>query len=440
MSQICPSCFHDNPDGAHQCVVCGTLLTPIGPHLPPKTQLQQGDYQIQTLLGQGAFGITYKAIYRPKNIPVAIKELWAENGYRHGTTLIWPPSLSPKLQQEQIEKFKFEVACLQQCNSPHIAKVYQFFQENSTIYMSMELIEGLPLSARLKQQAPLPETEVIQYAYQLSQALTRVHQNNLLHRDIKPENIILTPQGRVVLIDFGSAREFIAGKTGDMTRILTPEYAPIEQYLSRTKRLPATDIYALCASLYELLTGQVATPSLDRANALSQSLSDPLIPPRQLNPNLNPSLEDILLKGLNFKIEDRIQSAQELQHQLQPLLPPPPSPSVPKSAYLICKNTRSKKRIPLKKYLKIGIKDPKNSDSIDLDLSKFIGSETVSSQHAVIYINSGQWMIKDMGSTNGTFIKPQGQSRFGARITQPNNLQFGDEIALGKVQFILTSS
>jgi len=111
---------------------------------------------------------------------------------------------------------------------------------------------------------------------------------------------------RAVLIDFGATKEFIAGLTQEMSRTLSPGYAPLEQYSYRSKRYPATDIYALCASMYELLTGQVPTPATDRAN------QDPLIPPRQLRSDLSAHMERVLLTGLNMRVEDRFQTVDEL--------------------------------------------------------------------------------------------------------------------------------
>jgi len=330
MTNICPSCLHENTPSDRFCIVCGTPLTPpLGPYLPSGTLLKQGEYKIESVLGQGAFGITYKAVYCPNQARVAIKELWAENGYRQGTTLVWPYSISPVSQREQIKKFILEAANLQRCVSPHIAKVYDCFRENLTIYMVMELIDGVTLSKMIENHQNISETRGINYIIQIAKALDLVHQNNILHRDIKPENILINSGDRAVLIDFGTAREFIAGKTGDMTRILTAEYAPIEQYLSQSKRYEATDIYALCASLYELLTGQLPSASLDRAHSLSSGLPDPLIPPRQINPNISPDVEEVILRGMCHNVSDRVQTARELIDALGGETSSTPPPTAP---------------------------------------------------------------------------------------------------------------
>ncbi|KPQ40089.1 MAG: serine/threonine protein kinase [Phormidium sp. OSCR] len=343
MSKICPSCLHDNDSQEVNCVVCGTPLTPLnsqpaptiasGPvpavnpspnsptnyrlHLQVGTVLKQGTYKIEKFLGQGGFGITYQGIYCPNSAKIAIKELWPESGYRQGNTVIWPPSITPDSRNEQIQKFKLESVYLQKCNSPNIAKIYDCFQENSTIYMVMEFIDGRDLSKLLKIQNRLPEDKLIDYSLQIVNALDEVHRIGLLHRDVKPENIMIDSQDRAVLIDFGTAREFMAGKTGDMTVFLSHSYAPFEQYSQRAKRFPATDIYALSASLYELLTGELPAASTDRATAVHEGKPDPLIPPRQLNPNISPHLERVILTGMRLRIQERIQTAQDFRNALQ---------------------------------------------------------------------------------------------------------------------------
>lgn len=321
MNNICPSCLHENAPGVNSCIVCGTDLTSTattspssvsGLHLPMGTLLKQGWYKIEKVLGQGGFGITYKAIYCLNSTLVAIKELWPESGYRHGKSVVWPPSIAPIDQKEQVEKFKLEAAYLQRCNSPNIAKVYDCFEENSSIYMVMEFIDGVSLSSLMVNQKCLHENKVIEYAKQIANALVVVHENNLLHRDIKPENIMIDSSDRAVLIDFGTAREFIAGKTGDLTQLLTPGYAPFEQYSKNSKRYAASDIYALCASMYELLTGELPSGAVERATAFSGGAPDPLLPPRQINSLISPHLEKVILMGMRFRVEERIQTAEEL--------------------------------------------------------------------------------------------------------------------------------
>jgi serine/threonine protein kinase len=323
MTIECLNCLIDNPDGTQICLSCGAPLLkpettsreePITSfhHLPPGTLLKQGQYQIENFLGEGGFGITYKGIYTPNNAPVAIKELWPEKAHRQGTQITWPFSINPQQQFQQKSKFQLEASHQYKCNHPHIAKVYDWFEENNTVYIIMEFIAGKSLFKIFQEEGKLPEARIKKYFISIAKALQNIHANNFLHRDIKPENILINPQDLAILIDFGAAREFLAGQTGDMTQILTPGYAPLEQYSKKSKRYPATDIYAFCASMYELLTGQLPVDAPERSQNLSNKNIDPLTRPRQLRPDLSEHLEKIILTGLNLKVEERFQTAEEL--------------------------------------------------------------------------------------------------------------------------------
>ena len=313
----CPTCLTDNLDNAISCIACGTPLTSYSTtsnlHLSPGTLLGNGKYRIENILGQGGFGITYAATYMQNSAKVAIKELWPENAARQDCTVLWPMSITPMQRQQQLQQFQIEASFLQKCVHPHIAKIYEWFIENNTAYMIMELLVGKSLDKILAEEGILEENRVKHYFLQIADALKVIHSHNLLHRDIKPENIIIVPPDKAVLIDFGAAREFIAGQTGDMTRILTPGYAPYEQYIQKSKRFPGTDIYALCASMYELLTAQLPAEATDRASAFLQNSSiDTLSSPRQLRPNLSLLMEKVILTGMQFRVEDRFQTADEL--------------------------------------------------------------------------------------------------------------------------------
>ncbi|MDE5117269.1 MAG: protein kinase, partial [Trichodesmium sp. St2_bin2_1] len=174
---FCPSCLHENPLDNKYCGLCGTALTSTpttfpssvsGLHLPMGTLLKQGCYKIGKVLGQGGFGIIYKAIYCPNSALVAIKELWPASGYRQGKSVIWPASTTLEERKEQVEKFKLEASYLQRCKSPNISKIYDCFEENSSIYMVMEYIDGVSLSSLVVNKNCLQENKVIEYAKQIA--------------------------------------------------------------------------------------------------------------------------------------------------------------------------------------------------------------------------------------------------------------------------------
>ena len=310
----CPVCGSENLNTLITCTACGcalTTLNSVGYQLPSGTLLQQGKYTIEKTLGEGGFGITYKAIDLENFTNVAIKELCPDKFLRHGINIIWPPSISPKIKQEQIQKFKTEAESLKKCAHPNIVRVINWFEANNTAYLVMEFVAGKPLSKILIQRGKLPENIVKKYFIQIAEALKLVHANNFLHRDIKPDNIIINSQDKAILIDFGSARQFVAGFTNKMTAMLTPGYAPIEQYANLNKPNPSTDLYAICASIYHALTGKVPVAAPARLG------SETLISPRQIEPSICSVTEQIILTGMKLEVEERFQTADELIDALQ---------------------------------------------------------------------------------------------------------------------------
>jgi serine/threonine protein kinase len=352
MSINCPVCLTQNSDNALTCTVCGSPLNPVqsaGFELRAGTLLGGGKYKIEKILGQGGFGITYQAIAVGNYTPVAIKELLPEKCVRQGTKIIWPFSITPKSRQEQIKKFQEEAECLSKCNHPNIVTVYDWFEENNTAYLVMALITGKSLSKILESEGILPESRVKNYMLQIAAALKCVHTNNLLHRDIKPDNIIVDIQDRAILIDFGAAREFIAGQTNNMTQMLTHGYAPLEQYAYRARRGPSTDIYAVCASMYHLLTGTIPASAL-----LERQGTDKLIPPRQIVPSIHPQTEQIILVGMSMQVGDRFPNVDELIDALNGKFVPP---NLRKARQLV---QQSQLPEAVQKYEQCLVQDPHN--------------------------------------------------------------------------------
>ncbi len=259
-------------------------------------------YQLIETLGQGTFGITYRAHDRQLDRAVAIKEyLPVALAVRHGGTQVLPRStrLADDFRWGR-ERFLAEAQTLARFeNTPAIVRVYDFLEANGTAYMVMELLRGETLEARLKREGRLPAPVIERLLPPLLDGLERVHETGILHRDIKPSNITIDDEGRPTLLDFGAARAAVAGRTQALTAVYTPGYAAIEQFTSAAQG-PYTDIYALATTLYQCVTGGMPP------NALERVMDDRLEPASRVAAGLYPSgLLAGIDAGLAVRAQDR---------------------------------------------------------------------------------------------------------------------------------------
>jgi serine/threonine protein kinase len=225
------------------------------------------EYRIEKLLGEGGFGLTYLAFDTHLDKQVAIKEYMpGDFCVRQNSTTIVPNSEAAKPDYEWgLNAFIIEAKTLAKFDDTNIVRIYRFFKENGTAYLVMEYCEGGCLSERYSQSNPMSETQVQQLLSPIMNGLQLVHEGGVLHRDIKPDNLMFRGDGTPVLIDFGAARQLVVSKSKPVTALLTPGYAPLEQYGSKADRLgPWTDIYSLAAVAYSCLTGKVPPDASDR--------------------------------------------------------------------------------------------------------------------------------------------------------------------------------
>ncbi len=232
--------------------------------LPEGYRLQE--YVIRGTLGFGGFGITYKAWDTHLEKTVAIKEyLPSELAVRvEGSTVAARSDQDREGFEWGRQRFIDEARTVARFDHPNIIRIHRFFEENETGYIVMEYVDGRPLSAMLAENGTLEEDEIRAWLLPILEGLKVVHQANFLHRDIKPHNIMIRNNGAPVLLDFGAARVALTGHTRSLTSVLTPGFAPLEQYQTKGNQGPWTDIYSLGAVVYCCMTGRKPVDAIDR--------------------------------------------------------------------------------------------------------------------------------------------------------------------------------
>ncbi len=329
-------------DAGHPvCPQCGWQrdAPPQSPlHLRPGSVLQE-QYLIGRVLGHGGFGVTYLAWDLNLARRLAVKEYLPQGVATRSTGVPMVIPYSGPAQQDfeyGLEKFLEEARVLARFqNFPSITSVLNFFRANGTAYLVMEYLDGVTLEGLLARQGgSIPYAEARRIIMPIMEALREVHASGILHRDISPDNIVITRTGQVKLLDFGAARYALSQQSRNLSIILKEGYAPEEQYRTKGRQGPWTDVYAVGATLYRAVTGRVPPPALDRLE------SDDLQRPRVLDAQIAEADEAILLKALAVRAADRFQSIEDFQTAmsgpaaatdpgviLRPL--PPPGPVVP---------------------------------------------------------------------------------------------------------------
>lgn len=238
--------------------------------------LQGGKYKIVRMLGQGSFGITYLATTRVSmdgqlgkmsvNVNVAIKEFFMADLNNRATDGTSVERTNSSLVRNYLVKFRREAENLSKLNHANIVKVLELFDENNTTYYVMEYIDGETIDEYVKAKDRLDEKEALDIAHDVCSALSHMHSHKMLHLDLKPKNIMRSSEGKVMLIDFGLAKQYQENGEPESSTTLglgTPGYAPLEQAnYKQDGSFPVTlDVYALGASLYKMLTGKTPPAS-----------------------------------------------------------------------------------------------------------------------------------------------------------------------------------
>ena len=214
------------------------------------------EYRVESVLGTGGFGVTYLATDANLNLKVALKEyLPGDFAARAGDSSVQPkPGDASESFQWGLRRFMDEAKTLASFRHPNIVRVMRFFEANKTGYMVMEFVEGKPLQEWIGTRRPLPQSTLQALVGPLLDGLAVIHKAGFLHRDIKPANIFMRDDGSPVLLDFGSARE-LKGRNQELTAVVSPGYAPLEQYHTQGKQGAWSDLYAFGGVMYWMLTG-----------------------------------------------------------------------------------------------------------------------------------------------------------------------------------------
>lgn len=279
-----------------------------------KETVLQNRYRIRKLLGVGGFGITYLAHDESLGQYVVIKEYYPQEiaGREHGTgqqAVILPKDRKDRRHYLKGKKdFLTEARRMSQLSDiPEVVKVLDWFEEKQTAYLVMEYVRGMSLDWYLqRQEVPLSFRGAWEMLSPVAKAMEKVHRKGMIHRDLNPGNIMICEDRSIKVIDFGAARSYLdTEKT--KTILIKKGYAPPEQYFQKGKQGPWTDVYAFCATLYEMITGVRPEPSIERMQ------KDLLYLPSAYGSEILPWEEIILCRGLELNIRKRIKSMKELQ-------------------------------------------------------------------------------------------------------------------------------
>ena len=262
-----------------------------------------GRYTVQDKVGTGGMAIVYRGLDEVLGRTVAIKTMLPQYAGDESFAM----------------RFKQEAQAAAALQSPYIVSVYDWGKDGDTYYIVMEYLRGTDLKSGIRRHGALDPRKVAQIGSQIAQALSVAHKHDIIHRDIKPQNIMVQPDGNVKVMDFGIARAKNSHLTTDNSVLGTAHYVSPEQ----TQGLelgPTTDIYSLGIVMYEAATGRVPFDGDDAITVALKQVNEQPFPPSQVNPNVDPALEGIILRCMQKNPADRFQTADELYRVLRDYL------------------------------------------------------------------------------------------------------------------------
>ena len=315
---ICPYCGCENTEA----LPVQAAKKPSDPRWLRAGTVLHGRYEVVQVIGAGGFGITYKVIDRYSGVFKAVKEYFQQGVVNRipGTAEVL---ISAPKRREEFEygrsRLLAEARIVAKFQSESIVRVEDYFEENNTSYMVMEFLDGQTLEDYIvSRKRPLSPEQAVQFGAHICDALQEIHEAGVIHRDLAPDNIFVNEDGSVKIIDFGSAR-LSREDFDDRLIVLKPGFAPPEQYERidpRNDRQQAwTDVYALGATLYMALTGQVPAEASDR-KADFDNHCDRVRYPQEINPQIPDFLNNTIMTAMAINIHERFQSAGEFKDAL----------------------------------------------------------------------------------------------------------------------------
>ena len=274
-----------------------------------------GRYTIEGVLGQGGFGITYLGMDELHKKKVAIKEFFPQGIVTRNIEYEDTVTVTLVGEKENYDKgkerFLKEAQTMAMFSKDKgIVKALDFFEINNTAYIVMEYLEGVTLKQYLRENERIDAEDLVELLVPLIEALDEIHSQGLIHRDISPDNIMVLPDGRIKLMDFGAARDYTEFGEKSLSIVLKPGYAPPEQYQTHGVQGPWTDIYALCATMYKCITGENPPDAIDRL------VDDHLKKISAFGISVSPQIEKAIIKGMSVAAKDRYQNVGDFCEDL----------------------------------------------------------------------------------------------------------------------------
>lgn len=313
-SKICPNCFSQDAYRSEGCRKCGYVQTaereskalPVG-------YILKNTYCLGRILGIGGFGITYLGAYMKSGYRTrlcAIKEYypqeWAIRG-ENGIDIVPCGWAVEKVFRHGLEIFVNEARILQGLRENQtIVNIEDFFPANNTAYLVMEFVQGETLESYMKKRGQVFSTDQANWIVNnIAEALEMIHSYGLLHRDVSPDNIMMTTNGMPKLIDFGSTRQFVMNEVTEMSVLIKPGFAPLEQYSKNGKQGPWSDVYALASTYYYMVSGKKPLSAVDRCSG------EQLETLHEIRSDIPPAISHLISRAMEMDYTKRIHSMRE---------------------------------------------------------------------------------------------------------------------------------